>query len=523
MIQIADLRKVTVLSKSESMRIKDQIKNVDREQERRIEEAKKREALHLQSKEVVQLWSNTIAGQRRKKLEAKAIREEAEEEKRKQLDIEEAKYKEDKRKEAIEKAKTQLFYQTDRVKRLHSGYLLSHVLKEREAQIELKQQIKSAVKNVDKTFLEASQARQDEALRREEEKARQKKEDTLTVAEEVKKQIKSTEFLREQEKLLDKKEGEEIEQLVELQRWEDRMKHEEDKEEKKNLMQARQEHLTKRQLEKDLDEKKLKMEEEQRKLYLAAKHKMTKLRRDKEKEIIRETQMRRERISEKIVNKQQEQAENEELRIARAVYEMEVREAQLRQEEEERKAAMMESIAAHRESMRQKKERMVEETKQKNQEMLLAKKEADRIYDEKLQLKTQRNKEQLQRLQEFHTTQMAQKYSKQQKQRKDQDEFVAANAQVSAEEEHQFQLYAQDVIGSAAEAKLNLVPLYKAAREGLGGGAGPAFNGAKSSYVVQDSSGAQMPIYSSRATQNVKMLNEAVNIEQAKKRLGFSW
>lgn len=35
------------------------------------------------------------------------------------IDIEEAKYQEEKRKEAIEKAKTQLYYQTDRVKQLH--------------------------------------------------------------------------------------------------------------------------------------------------------------------------------------------------------------------------------------------------------------------------------------------------------------------------------------------------------------------------------------------------------------------
>lgn len=58
-------------------------------------------------------------GQRQKKLEAKKIREQIEEEKRKLIDIEEAKYQEQKRKEAIEKAKTQLYYQTDRVKGLH--------------------------------------------------------------------------------------------------------------------------------------------------------------------------------------------------------------------------------------------------------------------------------------------------------------------------------------------------------------------------------------------------------------------
>lgn len=62
-----------------------------------------------------------MQGQRQRKLEAKKIREQIEEEKRKLIDIEEAKYKEQKRKEAVEKARTQLYYQSDRVKGLHVG------------------------------------------------------------------------------------------------------------------------------------------------------------------------------------------------------------------------------------------------------------------------------------------------------------------------------------------------------------------------------------------------------------------
>ncbi|KAJ0070275.1 hypothetical protein NL108_007587 [Boleophthalmus pectinirostris] len=214
MIPLPDLRQVTVLPKSEFMRIQTLSKNVDREQERRIQEAK-RKAMLLHSKEMVKLWSNTISEQRQKKLEAKAIRQQIEEEKRKELDIEETNYKEQKRKEAVEKAKTQLFYQTNRVKVLHGAYLLSHVLKEREAQIQLKQQIKNARKDVDKTMLEAARARADEAQRREEEKARQKKEQTLTVVEELKNQMRKKELEREEKKQLKKQEGDKIQQLHE--------------------------------------------------------------------------------------------------------------------------------------------------------------------------------------------------------------------------------------------------------------------------------------------------------------------
>uniref|UniRef100_A0A3B4B8C3 Trichohyalin-plectin-homology domain-containing protein n=1 Tax=Periophthalmus magnuspinnatus TaxID=409849 RepID=A0A3B4B8C3_9GOBI len=514
-----DLRKVTVLSKSELMRIQDQLKNVDREQELRIQEAKRREAMHLQSKEVVKLWSNTIAGQRQKNLEAKAIRQQIEEEKRKQLDLEEHEFKEQKIKEAIEKAKTQLFYQTNRVKSLHGAYLLSHVLKEREAQIQLKQYIKDASKDVNKTLLEAAKARDDEALRREEEKSRQKKEQTLSVVEELK-NIMEKELAREHERQLKKQEREEIHKLHELHLWEQKREQEQQKEDRKQLMQVNQEHLTNRQLEKVIHDQKEQMEEEQRKLYLSAKQKMTKLRRDKEKEII-EIQSKRERILEKIVATQQEQAENEELKIAQAVAEREAREAKLKLEEEEKKAAMMKSMAVHRE--REEKERMKEEIQLKNKEMLQSKKEADKIYEEKQQLKAQKRKEELQKLQEFNRTQMAEKHSKEQQQIQDMEKFKAMNAQIQAEEEFQFQLYAKDVINTAEKANLNVVPLYKAVREGIGGGSGAAFNGIRSSYVVQDSSGAQMPKYISGATQNIKTLNEAMNIEHAKKRLGFQW
>lgn len=58
-------------------------------------------------------------GQRQRKLHARKQREEKEETERLQIDIEEAKYQASQRREAIDKAKTQQYYQTDRVKAFH--------------------------------------------------------------------------------------------------------------------------------------------------------------------------------------------------------------------------------------------------------------------------------------------------------------------------------------------------------------------------------------------------------------------
>ncbi|XP_051259642.1 cilia- and flagella- associated protein 210 [Dicentrarchus labrax] len=523
MMQPPDLRQVTVLTKAEWLRIQDELNRVNKDKQSMREAAKQREALHLKSEEVVKLWSNTIAGQRQKKLEAKKIREEIEEEKKKLTDKEEAEYQEQKRKEAIEKAKTQLYYQTDRVKGLHRALLLTEVLKEREAQIELKQRIKSASKDVDKDFLDMVKTREDEALKQEQEKALQKKLQRRVVVEDLKNQIKEHETARERQVIENKKDGEETQHLKELYQWEQRMEEERQAKQKRDLMQAHLEHLTNRDLIRAVDAQRQEAEEEQRKLFLSAKQKMMKLRKDREKELFREAQMCREKITNKLTVTQQEQTVSEEQRIAKAVAEQDAKEAQHRWQEGKKRAAMLKSINAHREFMRQEKEQRDKMAKQNARETLLAKKEADRIFTEKQQLKTRKMKEDERKLQDFNATQMAEKSTKHQQLRRDDLEFEEKNSELIAEEENEFQQYSQHVIKAAAEAQRNVFPLCKAAREGVGGGFGPVFNGVRASYLVQDRTGAQMPKYVSGTTQNIKKLNEAEDIEEAKRRLGFTW
>ncbi|XP_044221300.1 coiled-coil domain-containing protein 173 [Thunnus albacares] len=523
MVQPPDLRQVTVLSKAEWLRIQDELNQVNKDKESMREAMKQREALHLQSKEVVKQWSNTIVGQRQKKLEAKKIREQTEEEKRKLTDIEEAKYQEQKRKEAIEKAKKQLYYQTDRVKGLHRALLLTEVLKEREAQIELKQRIKSASKDVDKDFLEMVKTKEDEALRQEQERALQTKLKRQAVAEDLKNQIKDNELAKERQKLEIRKDGEEIQQLQELYQWERRMEEEQKAKQKRNVMQAHLEHLTNRDIIRATDAQKQEAEEERRNIFLSAKQKMMKLRKEKEKELLSEAQMRREQITAKLTVTQQQRVDSEEQRTAKAVAERDIKQAQKQRDEEEKRAAMLESIAAYRERMRQEKEQRDKIRQQDTRDALQAKREADRIFSEKQQLKAQRIREEERKLQDFNATQMAEKSARHHQLKRDEHAFEMKNAEVIAEEENQFQQYSRHIINAAAEAQRNVFPLCNAAREGIGGGLGPNFCGVRPSYLVQDTTGAQMPKYVSSTTQNIKKLHEVVDIEEAKRRLGFTW
>lgn len=59
-MQPPDLRHVTVLRKTEWLRIQDELCGVNKEEKRIREAAKQRENLHLQSQEVVKLWPDTL-------------------------------------------------------------------------------------------------------------------------------------------------------------------------------------------------------------------------------------------------------------------------------------------------------------------------------------------------------------------------------------------------------------------------------------------------------------------------------
>ncbi|KAK1902966.1 Coiled-coil domain containing protein 173 [Dissostichus eleginoides] len=461
-----------------------------------------------QSTEVVKLWSNTIAGQRQKKLEAKKNREEAEEEKRKMIDQEEAKFQQQQREEAIEKAKTQLYYETNRIKGLHRALVLTEVLKEREAQIELKQKITSASKDNDI----------DEALRQEQEKALRKKLEGQAVVGDLKNQMKEREQVREREKIENRKDGEEAQRLLELHHLEQKMEEERQAKLRRNLMHGHLEHVANSDLIRATNAKKQEAEEEQRKLFLSSKQKMIKLRKEKEKELFSEAQMRREWTMNKLTVTQQEKTDDEEQRIAKAVVEQDEKLAQRKREEDEKKAAMLESITAHREFMRENKEQKDKTTKQSMMGTLQAMKEADRIFEEKQKMKAQKIKAVGRNAHEFNATEMAKKGAKLQQRKREEQEFQEDYAEVIAKEEHLFQQYSHDLINAAAGAQRNVFPLSKAAGQGIGGGLGPA-----SCYLVQDKTGAQMPKYVSGATQDIKRLNEARNILQAKMRLGFTW
>ncbi|KAK6292612.1 hypothetical protein J4Q44_G00371960 [Coregonus suidteri] len=144
--------------------------------------------------------------------------------------------------------------------------------------------------------------------------------------------------------------------------------------------------LSNRDIIRAIEAQKQEIEEERRRPFANAKQKVVKLRKDKEEELFRQVHMHRERIMNKLAPQQQEQTDNEEELIAKAIIAQ--RDARLAQQQKE--MAMLDSIASQREAMRQEQVQKEREDNQKALDMLYAKKEADRIFFEKQHLMAQK-------------------------------------------------------------------------------------------------------------------------------------
>ncbi|XP_018585176.1 coiled-coil domain-containing protein 173-like isoform X2 [Scleropages formosus] len=430
-IQAPDLCQVAVLPKAEWLRIQDNLNHVNKHNNVLQEISKEREALHLRSKEVVKLWSNTIT----------------------------------------------------------SGLLLTEVLKEREAQLQLKQKTQNACRNLDRDIIAALERKDEEAMQQEEESAKQRRLKNKATAEDLKQQMKEHEHNENLEKLRIQKEAEELLQLQELYNRERHRFEQMQKEQKRRNMNAYKEHMATRDLLRALDAKKEELEEERRKLIVAGREKMLQLRREKETEMLRDVQRRNEALLESVAElerqRQQEEATNEETMFANAVAEREARLAQEQKERDEKKMAMLSAIALHRDTKRQEEEENEREEKHKDLDILHGSKKADRFFFEDELLKVQKIKEDRKTLQDAHIRQMAERHAKMQLEMNQEMDFNTTNEDRIADEEKWFRIYAKGVIDRAEETERNTYPLNKAARKGSGGGLGPVIGGVRPSYLVE--------------------------------------
>ncbi|XP_038645380.1 coiled-coil domain-containing protein 173 isoform X2 [Scyliorhinus canicula] len=523
---LVDLRQVTVLPKAEWQRIQGDLNGINREADLIRTQMEEREILHLRSKEVTKNWTNTIAGQRQKRLDAGKLRKEKEEAEKKQIDIEEAKYMAQKRKENLERAKTLLFYQTDRVKGFNAALMLTETLKEREAQIELKRKKINLIESEERSRNEEMQRRLNMGEDEEYKKIIKQKEKRKSLADFQEQQIKENERVREQEKQQYIKEGEEIKKLANLYQWELNKIEQLKAQEKHNNMLNHRAYIANINIIKALEKQKEELEDEDIRLFVSAKQKILKLRKQKQAEIDREKEDHR-KLMVKIISEQiKEEVEDEMHRIAKAAEEMEAKRDMEIKEKEQKQKADLKAIEEYRIMMMKVHEEKEKEAKIQAKEVLHAKMEADYLHHEQENKKKLKAREENGGVQSFLVEQMAEKKAKALRNRAAVLEHEQKSMALLEIEKQQFEKYAQQVIDATAKKGRNVYPLIKAANQGIGGGRGPVFTekgGIRPSYQVKDTSGVQLPNYKRSTTEAVKNIHDKCDIERSKKSLGFIW
>jgi len=518
------LKDTLVMSGKEWDRINQQLYRRQLEQEKIKAIREEKEARKQLSKDMVKDWPNTLEGNRRRKLEARALREAKKEEERKQLDIEEAKYQAQKRKEAIEKAKTQQYYQTDRVKNFHSALQLTEVLKERDAQLEFRQLKEAAAQGKDRAYLEQVQRDLEEAIRKDQYDAQQR----IVAAKQnkgfIKAQVMDHLKTKVKEHELDREEGEELKKLAIQYEIEKKKLEQIRMEEKLQLGIDNKKQISDRQKLQEIENQQKEEEDEECRIFAAAKRKMAKLRMEKERQLHQEKQTNLERIREKLGAQMKARVDDEDGRIRRAVDEAEAKQAKDDAEREVKARRMIQEASEHRIAMMKDAERLAAEERLVELERIAVQKEADEIFRRNEEEKVVRRRAEAEKVAGFRVTQADERYTKERVLRQKALAQDAKNIELLGLEEQQFQEYAQKVIDHCEKGGRNTIPLRRAAEIGIGGGQGPVYEGKggiRPSYMAKDVRGTQLPTWKNGTTEATKL--DIYGEVPTNKRLGFIW
>ncbi|XP_057293051.1 cilia- and flagella- associated protein 210-like [Hydractinia symbiolongicarpus] len=523
MAQGINPRDVAVFQPKDWQRIQNSLTKYNREAEEHAEQKREREKLHAKSKKLVKNWENTIEGQRLKKLQARKIREEQEELERQEIDIAEAKLQAEKRKEAIQRAKQLQYYDTDRVKGFHGALLLTEVLKERDAQIEMKKAKSNWRKERETHALALQKKNYKDAIRADLDKAQARFSQSCEVSNFQRVQVKN----KEQNILFDKQkdieEGKTIEQQYKAFCSAKAAIAAQERHSKTVLMNNYQKEIMLKKEKEEQEKMQEKIEDEKNKKFVNAKRKMTKMRKEKENELFEAFQNHTEKMRQQLQQEMQQRVDDEDDRIAKAVAE---REAKRMAEEERKQREQKETLTLineHRIAMINEAERIGQENQKRDKSLLKERIKEDRQFHKSVIEDKAKQRVKAAELQNIRNNQKKARALKVQEEFNQQLERDKKNTELLVQEEEIFQEYATKVIEDAKRGERNPFPLIKAKNEGPGGGRGPKFEGnagLRPSYIVADATGVQLPHY---------MKDEAVyyqsygHVGKSGKRLGFTW
>lgn len=456
-----NLDKVLVLTKNDLERITNHINRRQIEQDLADEELNRKKELHEKSLALTRNWNNTIEGSRKFKLKQRKIREEKLEEKRRAFDLEHAELMAEERKKTIEQAKLLQYHETDRIKTFHSAMKYSEVLKEREAQLEMRKLKEKMMKDQEEELENKNLNLLYNKDKIENESYLKKKEEIHKLTAFHKKQIQEHMEKIRKEKENVAKEGKQIDEInedyqEELDRLE-KIKHSQKKELKKTYDKALESKKKMKQIEEMMEEE----ENDEIRAYANAKTKLAYMKRAKEDEISKEKQEKNEKMMAYLGSLLKTQVADEDFRIAKAVSQNEAKLAQeeyfkemkSRKEQNETNQYRLETIKRKQEGKSLQQQQEEEEMKKKM--------ETDLIYQ---LYEIEKDKQRKKVKEEF-----AKNNLKLYKQRKEEEknikyadrDFVLKELELMNLEDKQFETYAENVIDYMEKHGRNTIPMKK--------------------------------------------------------------
>lgn len=521
-----DLRQVTVLRRGEYNRIHDGIFAKQRAKEQALKEKLEKQKYHAEAKEFIKTWPNTILGERQKRLNAKKLREEADEKEKQRIDLEEAQYLAECRKKAIEEAKTKQYYQTDRVRGFHSALLLTEVLKEREHQVELnkmrKQRVIQSAPDERKMMQEQLDAELAETKERDALKAKELKLTQNYQLDQWKK--RNNEAAAEREANL--KEQERLRQLHKLYEMEQEKLKQVKKATQQETKRTYNRCVENKNIFRALDKEREEEENEEIRVFAESKRKLNKMRFDREMKIRKERELKQDKMAAHVKNFYEEFESRLRKSEDHIQKDVEEREAKREREKMHKKSEMIKSIKEHRKKALDALDERSKEEKKADRESLRRRIELDLATRNEEAVRVKERHRRAKHIQSFRVAQINERAEVERQEHLfdvEAEEMVLENQK---KEEQQFHDYTTKVIEESKSRGRNIYPLVKAARAGFGGGHGPVFvdkGVVRPSYMTADRDGKEMPNTYGVSTSEIKGITDGGEAGGAKKRLGFVW
>jgi len=421
--------------------------------------------LHQKSQARAATWGNTLEGGRKKKAEERRQKFEKEELERQKIDAEEASIQLEQRKHTIDRANKLLYDESDRMKSFHSKMMLCDVLAEREAQVNLKEELNKLEQIREERFLEMERQNYRKMLERELREKEEKEEISKVAAKAQKVQlaeykekrlsemedlIMEGEMLRnkavedmEQERVAERKRRAQAAQaLVETQKANTYLK------------QIRAEDLLRQTREEE------KIEE-----YAKRKEQMLELRKQKEQEVFKAKQAQRQKMIDMQAQRLSDMQSSEEQRLEKQVLEKELENEQKRLAKAEKMRKWQEDIdqSRRRQIDRKRAERSLEKAEEAEMAQFMRQwcTALDKQDEEEVHLKHHAEK----KLAQEHKKQVEISRRRRDEERS-QEDAVAVRAKAAMEADTiEFHGYAEHVIREYAEEGKNVIPLIKELRE----------------------------------------------------------